>query len=400
MISSSNQWQQKLFYLALMFSGVPIRIIGDIYLGEIILLIYSIDLYFSKTKVFIGKYWQSLPKLFLLWGVANLFSSIANGKTLELGAVAVFTVVLTFSSLYAMIGFARKYSSSLKTVGLLFVLGRLAGVLIFPNSNSETLLWKFGIGEWVILLTILIMTISGKSRVFLSLLFLCAIFSFFNEARTLGMLSLLVIIFSTVKLKRKSSAGFVGVMTILTLPIIYFLYIQMANNDLLGDKEFLRAQILATSEIGPLAARTEFVFSSQAFLQSPLYGLGFDPKVNSEIIYSGYNWLSQHGVIVGTQLPTKLPLHSFVMSAFVQGGIFAGLFWVMTIVFAIRQLLTIAEYEQTSRALLVYVAFSLINRVMFSPFGAYERLNTCFFLLIIFILSESKMRSSEVIKTN
>ncbi len=400
MITSSNQWQQKLFYLALMLSGIPIRIIGDVYLGEIILLVYSADLYFSKTKVFIGKYWQSLPKLFLLWGVANVFSSIANGKNLQLGAVAVFTVVLTFSSLYAMIGFAGKYGAPLKTVGLLFVLGRLAGALIFPNSNSEMLLWKFGVGEWVILLTILFMKISGKPKVFLSLLFLCAIFSFLSEARTLGMLSFLVMIFSTVKLKRKSSAGFVSVITLLTLPIIYLLYIQMANNNLLGDKEFLRAQILASSEIGPLAARTEFVFSSQAFLQSPLYGLGFDPKVNSEIIYNGYNWLSQHGVMVGTQFPSKLPLHSFVMSAFVQGGIFAGLFWVITIVFAIRQLLTIAEYEKTSRALLVYAAFSLLNRILFSPYGAYERLNTCFFLLIIFIISENKMRCAKVITTN
>ena len=114
-------------------------------------------------------------------------------------------------------------------------------------------------------------------------------------------------------------------------------------------------------------------------------GKGFDPQVSDKIILAGYKQLAASNVQLDYRYLSTVPLHSFLMSALVQGGIFAGLFWLLMLFRSIKltaYAINLASYE---RPLLVYVLITLINRILFSPYGAYERLNVAFFVSYILI---------------
>ena len=386
--------KHKLVYVAMLTSGVPIRIIGDVYVGEIILALYGFDLLVSKQRVFVNKYFSKIPILMILWLIANFFSSIANYKDFRLSLVSIFTVLISFCAIFSMLGFVKRNPSKFIYLALTFVAGRIFGVFLFPNNNSTKLFWKFGVGEWVILLVIVLMFSTRKTFPFSILLLGFGMFSFLNEARTLGFLTVLTIFVLLPKFRESRKVGLVSLLLFFLLPIVYFGYILLASHNILGYKEYERSQVLATSDIGPLAARTEFVFSSKAFLTSPLYGYGFEPQVNRRIIIDGYQWLSDRNVIVSSQIPGNLPMHSFLMSALVQGGIFAGFFWFATLVYVVQCLVSITRHPNYSRALVFYSCSSLIDRILFSPYGAYERLNFAFYITTLFTLISDQERDN------
>jgi O-antigen ligase len=175
---------------------------------------------------------------------------------------------------------------------------------------------------------------------------------------------------------------------------MYFGYLEVALGGYLGDTEINRARLLAESDLGPLAARKEFVFSTRAFIDSPIVGYGFEPEVKREIIEDGYQELISNGIKIDYTYLDELPMHSFIMSAFVQGGIFAGIFWLFAIFNSLKAFFYTIEMQRFERPLAAYLSLALIDRILFSPFGAYERLTAAIFLS--YILTVRKINKSNL----
>lgn len=374
----------KVLYIAFLFSGIYIRALGNVYLGEIILSLFILVKILNGKKLFLSLLASRFIRAAIVWFIANGVSSIYREKSLSLILISIFTVILTVLSFAAIAHVFEKYPDKLTFSIILYCLGKILGFLVQPGPYTSVLPWKFGFGEPIILVTLVLVGLSRKNYITLFALSLLIFISVTNEARTLSFICLFAMTaFLLMRIKIFSSKKYLYVLVLALVPIIYSIYLQLALSGLLGAHEAERALILTNSDLGPFAARKEFIFSIQAFIKNPIIGYGFNPEVSSNLIMRGYQTLNNLGIKVEILNDTDIPIHSFLMSAFVQGGIFAGIFWIYALKISFSSLLRLPEIQVHQVPILAYLAATMIDKILFSPFGALERMNSALFLVLL-----------------
>lgn len=384
-----NKLAVRIFLTSLLFSGISIRLIGDVYLTEMILSVFALFSIVTGKKVFVYKGIRLFPLLFFLWFFANLFSSLVSGKTTVQVLIASFTVIITGLTVRSVLEFFLDFPNLILASLTLFSIGRIVGLLVQPQPYTAALPWKFGFGEWSILLGFLLFAKIKRKFILVVTVPLFLFFSFTGQARTLSFLIVGTLAISLIAHKSGVSLGLVLAISLLPF-FVYIAYLDLALSGRLGENEVGRARILAESDLGPLAARKEFVFSTRAFVESPIIGRGFDPVVSEKILNSGAQELLSNGVRIDYAYLSELPMHSFLMSSLVQGGLFAGLFWLLLLVRTAQGIVNSTLLEYSLRPLTVYICLSLFDRILFSPYGALERLNVALFASYILIVNTKK----------
>jgi len=370
---------ENLYFLGLLLSGISFRVIGNIYLGELILAFLAIERIFTIKKLNAPKIWRYLIFAGVIWTFANLIGSVYSAKNWNLILIAVFTPMLTISCLSTCVYFMSQSEDLVFRSVLLFSIGRLIGIVLNPLPYTATYPWKFGYGESCILLFIVISYYLKFVKIQLAGEIVLSAISLVNQARTLAFM-VIVSALALITFQKRGRNRTIFLILGICVPVIYWIYLNLGINGSLGSNEISRARLLTATDLGPIAARKEIVFSAKAFLQSPIFGYGFDPVVNPKIIISGYQFWADHGYPIYNYDPTVLPVHSFFWAALIQGGIFAGIFWVLCLVFALGKILRIMEFPPRNRVLVLYCAVAMVDRILFSPFGAYERLYVAIFI--------------------
>ena len=370
---------ENFYFLGLLLSGISFRLIGDIYLGELILAFLAIDRIFTIKKSNAPKIWRYLIFAVVIWTCASLIGSVYSAKNLNVILIAGFTPILTISCLSTCVYFMSQSDDLVFRSVLLFSIGRLIGIILNPLPYTATYPWKFGYGESCILLFIVISYYLKFVKIQLAGEIALSAISFVYQARTLAFM-VFVSALALIPLQKRNRNRSIFLILGICLPVVYWIYLNLGINGSLGSKEIARASLLTATDLGPIAARKEIVFEAKAFLQSPLFGYGFNPVVNPRIILSGYQFWADHGYPIYNYDPTVLPLHSFFWAALIQGGIFAGIFWVLSLVFALGKILRIMDFPRRNRVLVLYCAVAMVDRILFSPFGAYERLYVAIFI--------------------
>ena len=388
-----NQRSQRYFLGSLLLSGISIRLFGDVYITEVLLSFFALISLISGKKVFNQKGLRIFPFVFISWFMANLVSSVLADKSLSLTLIALGTPLLTGLTFRAALEYLQTFPDEKYRVLFFFIIGRILGVVVNPLPYTSEFPWKFGYGEWVILLS-LILVAKYKSLLLLWVLApILAVISLINESRTLTFLILAA--FAITSLSPRKRGSLILLVTLTLFPVLsYYAYLDIALNGALGERESSRAQLLASSDLGPLAARKEFVYSSKAFVDSPLIGYGFEPQVNRQILEAGSQELISKGVRVNYAYLNELPMHSFLMSGLVQGGVFAGFIWIVAIRRSAAGFIRSIEMPKYKRSLSVYISLTLIDRILFSPYGALERLNFVFFFSFILMTLSSEKENS------
>ena len=394
MQSGHGEIQRYLYFLGLLLSGISFRVIGDVYVGEIILTLLSIDrLMFRKKNTFI-KVWHNLKIAGIIWTLANLVGSIHSSKSFTVLLISVFTPILTISCLSTCLHYMNQSESVLVQSLMIFALGRFLGIMVDPLPYTDTYPWKFGYGENLILLFIVLSYYLGfMKRQFFGGMVLSAI-SIINQSRTLAFLIFVSVLALLTGPKRKKNLSILFIFGTF-LPIVYWIYLNLGISGNLGVEEISRTKLLTSTNLGPLAARKEVIFSFRAFLESPIFGYGFNPNVKPDVIASGYQFWADHGYTINNYDSSTLPLHSFFWAAVIQGGILASSFWVLSFFFAVGKVFKITEYRLAIRVLVLYSAVAMVDRILFSPFGAYERLYVAIFMGIL-ISTSVRNRTKEI----
>jgi hypothetical protein len=68
-----------------------------------------------------------------------------------------------------------------------------------------------------------------------------------------------------------------------------------------------------------------------------------------------------------------IPSHSHLFGAWVEAGIFGGVFWFWLLLLSVRALYAAVNIRTGASLIIAFCMFLLIWDVLFSPFGAYER---------------------------
>ena len=125
-----------------------------------------------------------------------------------------------------------------------------------------------------------------------------------------------------------------------------------------------------------LGGRSESLVSTQAILRSPVLGHGSwarDPKyvelLSDRLVSLGYEDISRDPADIGV-----IPAHSYLLGAWVEGGILGGLFWLSIAVMAGWLLLNLYPVRWTLMPLVVFAALLLLWDIAFSPYGEAGRL--------------------------
>jgi hypothetical protein len=384
-----------------------IEIIGRLFATEIILLTlfpFLLILKYKRLKRWVVIVIISLGFLWLSNQIlTDLVRDISSVDYYRGWAKICFTII-HFTTLYLIINNDKKRI-------FIFLLGLCLGdYLEFnfnPNIYAMDYPWKFGVGNPLTLLTIVIASwIYKKSFIICIILFAFACsLNLYMDFRSLSGVCFLATICLSIKhfMKfnkykiRLSPKQLISLSSLLILSCIVFLngYEQLAKQGFLGEIAQRKYIWQSSGDLGILVGgRGEILVASRAILNSPIIGYGswakdyhFIDLLNNLMRSMGYT--QQY-----TNELELIPSHSHFFGAWVEAGIFGALFWGFILAIIARAMTL--KYRVTSNffPLIIFISFQLAWDIIFSPFGADQRFTTPFFIIMIISFLPEKINSN------
>lgn len=388
-------------------SAQKINFIGDLYIGEVMAVVYVI---FNIARLQLTKVERSIVIFALIWACAQFVSDIFNKTELTDAIKGIFAPLVFVTTFIFLINYIRNEPQRLPLLLLGFILGGLIHLLIFPTTYFLFNPWKWGLGSSFFGLYIVYFSFFKENKnnfTLFSILMLFFAVSIYYDGRSMAVFplvsALIYIKFHTNKVSGFSaqiSGKFSGLKILLmVLPVLYvvntaasafFSSPVVLSNFSSASAAKYRAQ--ATGAYGILlGGRSEILVSGQAFLDKPLLGHGSWAKDKSGYLdaYSilryqlGYS-LREDGQYEDFESELLIPVHSYLMGAFVWAGIFGGLFWIVVL----NNVIKIFIRNLNVLPLYFYVGIiGFVWSVFFSPFGASGRWGSAVFLATLFSYS-------------
>ncbi|MGB3437371.1 MAG: hypothetical protein WBA97_01355 [Actinophytocola sp.] len=260
-----------------------------------------------------------------------------------------------------------------------FAVGQLIGMALTPPAVAVLDPWKFGIGQAVTLLVLVLTERAWRNarRVVVPVVLVgMAGVHLVLGSRSLCLLALIIALAAVVTWLggTRPSARIVvfGLFAVVGAVLLDGFYVDLAGSGTLGDAatQKLRFQ---DGELGvAVGGRKDFVFVLFGALHSPWVGWGPAAVVPPEVKSAAVHWLVDHGYpIYGYDLmtfvmPESLFVHSVVLGGWVTAGVAALPFWVLVIVFLVRGFADAVRRGAFAEAFLVLTA---LWHVFFSRLG-------------------------------
>ena len=176
----------------------------------------------------------------------------------------------------------------------------------------------------------------------------------------------------------------------------YYVYNVVSAEGMLGESNKYRTLSQGNYEdISPLrvliGARPESLVAVQAIWDRPFIGHGSwakDPHY-VELIrrYSQFFTYGQdvQSLQAGGYL---IPSHSYITGAMVDGGIFAGLFWIFTIIVIVKRMF-LRTWPISCYPAIIYCGVELLYCIFFSPYGQGTRITAAIYFGILVTLTQA-----------
>lgn len=384
-------------FLILIFGlicGLKLNLIGEIYVGEIIAIIFS-PLYLIFRKISKNELYLLLACF--LWSIFQILSDIVNSTNFQDSLKGVLTPLVFLVTILFYFNFLKKDQKSLA----LFLLGvcfiSIFQMLIFPSEHQKINIWKFGLGLMILNIILIYFSFLSKSnKISLFVAFLIfLIVSIFNDYRSLAFFPIFGYLLYKFFQKHQLNLVFskftiikILIPLIVSVIVINFTAARLFESRYLNgvlpqevDQKF-RAQ--ATSDVGLiLAGRSESLISFRAFMDAPFFGHGSwarDSRYVDEYILMKFKYGVSDNIVETDK--DLIPTHSYIMGAAVWYG-FMGIF-----IWLFITNLVLKNYFLNASKLPIYFHVGIILfiwNLLFSPFGADARWNTGLFFGVFFV---------------
>jgi hypothetical protein len=282
------------------------------------------------------------------------------------------------------------------TVNLQYLLlGQVLAAFVQPYNLGISNGWKFQYGLQI---SVLIIAFLIQKRRLLAILsaFVLGVISLNYSSRNLAMCLFLggfIALLQELHRNRgfnfnfKANFAFVFVFILIS----FLSYFSLAKVGFLGERERIRLEVLLTSDQVLIASRPEIFFTTAALRDSPFLGYGSSIDIEQKKLLNIVTMARDNGLLFqGLEKSAyEIPVHSFIMSSMLKGGLLAGFFWfwcfVMGLQCLVRNLLAITSYD----AILV---ITLLWNIWFSPFGASARILSMYAVFCIIQLRNRHMQ--------
>ncbi len=394
-----------LAFLIGLSSAYYLSLIGQVYLAELVLP-FTVPLVWKNRKfLLLTKEVKWLVVFGGLWLLSQVVTDITQSTPLAdslRGWALIGVFLLDTLALYLLVvPNHRRILISLSG----FALGGVVQPILQPDSYFITDAWKFGFGQPLTLLIIIVGCVwSGRylyrHAAWAAVIGGIGIFSLYKDSRSLGgvtlltafavLLSSLLFNFTRNKRLRVGNLAAIGLMTLLITWGILSGYRYAAQNGWLGDTSRVRSQIQSTSSLELIIrGRSELIPAFYAIGDSPLLGHGSwarDSKYRNylyDLIRLGYEDASESARIdyLVTSSDT-IPVHSHLLQAWVWSGILGALFWVIVLVIIFRAIVRTIISPNRLFPLVIFTSILSMWNLLFSPFGSIMRLQWAYFLVI------------------
>ena len=190
------------------------------------------------------------------------------------------------------------------------------------------------------------------------------------------------------KLKAGTIVAFAALIVVSLIGIMRA-YQYAATTGILGEDARKKFELQSSGKYGVLlGGRTELLASIPAVYDSPILGHGSWAKNRIYYIgevralallgYKGATDISREELIDGL-----IPAHSYLLQAWVYGGILGAIFWAWVYVFIVRALMRIYPATVVLLPVAAFMAFSLFWDILFSPYGATTRIVVPYYIVTL-----------------
>lgn len=400
-------------------TSFSIHVIGELLIGEMILVAFLPFLILLRGKRLLRSYLKTIAALIGFWLFSQVVTDAYRGTEM-LDRIRADALILFFSlDLLALIILLGRNPRRQILFLSGFGLGSILATRIQPTLYALDYPWKFGYSEGVMILVVLI----------------CC---YFYKRRRYVVVGLLLVTLMGINLieNYRSPVLFLLVLIALILPVIPE---ELGNLRLLPKRKSpLRVAILAAIALGAaggasalvtmatsvgligqeaqtkneeqaeaggllIGGRPEIQVSSQAVWDSPILGHGAgvtESKYGQMLIdiqaQRSRRNLHFHGYI-GT-----IPTHSHLMGAWVQAGVLGAVFWIYVMWLAIKAVVHVAINRPSLAPIYEWLLLIFLWDIMFSPFAFTRRVTESLVLVIIIDLLEpvGKVRTRVSILTS
>ena len=172
------------------------------------------------------------------------------------------------------------------------------------------------------------------------------------------------------------------------------MYGNLAITGVLGQAQLIKYS--QQSQAGPilLSGRSELLYELSAISETRILGLGSNAFLTNEILEKVVTEEYRFGVVhnsttsyMGYNADGKIPNHSMIFTAWLEGGVLAALFWFYVLFIVVRRFSSVATKSQPFGIISKYLSINFFWALFFSPLGAGSRVILAFSLGIIFFQS-------------
>jgi len=384
----SSALTSKFLFLLGFLSPFNLQLVGRIYVIELFFLAVVLNNFYTKRdlRVLVSKQVTNVFLLGILSAIMGSIGSLVNGLSLTSLIKGISLITFLIIDCYAVIILSKYQIRNLVLLYTGIAMSSIVKYFIIPDEYTTSTPWKFCFASAVSIFLILRYP-EKNSKYYLNvlLIFLSGL-NFFLSFRIEGavLLSTVLIVSYGKRFKVDQDARIrLAILVILLTLSLGSIYTYASNTGLLGSTLQSKSIIQSSGKYGTLlGGRNEVAFSLPAIMEKPFFGWGYYAPPPESLIDNGLQFLYENGVGTVYQKQSifelnQIPTHSYLMQFMVFGGLLAGVLWLYVLIILSRSMLAVI----TSRAhenvdyLVVYVSLGTMWAILFSPFGAFERVN-------------------------
>jgi hypothetical protein len=376
---------------------------GSLYLTDLLLLILFVGMVTGRREAR-ALLRQRLPGTFLvlafLWLGAQIVTDIVRHTPPGDFARGWSKIILTgthFTVLYVLLhGHIRR----IKTYAWGLVAGGVLAFLITPGFAGRAYPWKFGLSYPVTVAVFLLASRCQEASLGPSILAAgVGVLNIALGSRSTGALCLLAAVYlvwraiwlrrdwrSPAKLKTKNAIAVAAVLLLGCWGAVSA-YEYAASTGVLGEDAQDLYERQSSGDYGMLiGGRSEILIGLQAAYDSPWLGHGSWAKDPEYVeLYRETMELLGYGSGVHDESleEANITAHSHILGSMVEAGILGAIFWGWVAFLAIRSALRIYGVRHPLTPLVVFFLFLLLWDIFFSPYAAYYRFVTPFYVITL-----------------
>lgn len=406
-------WGNAFACLIPMLMFLEVKLVGRLFVSEVLLLVALPFLMLSKARKLLEPLPRTVILLSFFWFVGQVFTDLIRDAPFEdysRGWAKIIFFSTNFMALYLLL---RGQPKRWLLFGLGIAVGQILGYVISPNEYAEGQPWKFGVGSAVTILCVLLTQSAVISRIRLlpgSIIGLMGLVNIYFNSRSLGLICLVTAGYLFLLARAKTRGGAAQShgktarwpQTIAALGIfiavgaaVQWGYGYAAGSGWLGEDAEVKYRAQGAGDLGLLlGGRTEILASSQAIIDSPIIGHGSWAKNADYVDLAEYRYAQLGYESLGVSESELIPTHSHLFGTWVEAGIVGAIFWGWVFLQAMRLLFSPGLRHFKYAGWVFFLTLSLLWSILFSPFGASQRMYAAFDIVVILLVLTDLRRKS------